>query len=55
VISRRFVKKQQMRWQPESVHTLAPPGAHPDAQRYPARNLSRLVARNGDSFSLALV
>ncbi len=34
VISRRFVKKQQMRWQPETAHL--PPSSQPDSQRHPA-------------------
>ncbi len=33
-ISRRFVKKQQMRWQPETAHL--PPSSQPDSQRHPA-------------------
>jgi hypothetical protein len=42
VISKRMVKKQQMRWTPRGAHLLLP-GPHPSPQEHPHRRLPALV------------
>jgi len=43
VISKRMVKKQQMRWSPRGAHLLTTPDTHPGTQRHPRRRLPALV------------